>query len=267
MSHSVTIIDSLDDPRVSPYRNLKDRELAREGGLFIAEGELVVKRLFESDYLTESVFLSDRRFEEIAPLTPHGASIYVARTEVMHGVMGFKFHSGVIACGRRKPPPALEEIVGRESGRLTLAICPELANAENLGVMIRICSAFGVDAMLLGERSCDPFWRQSVRVSMGNVFRLPILQSRDLLSDLAGLRGTWGFELAATVLDEDAEPLSGVGRPDRLGVLFGNEAQGLGREIVRACDRRVTIPMSLGTDSLNVAVAAGIILHHFCRMT
>jgi TrmH family RNA methyltransferase len=100
---------------------------------------------------------------------------------------------------------------------------------------------------------------------MGTIFSLPIAQSENLLADLSRLRNQWGIELAATVLDESAEPLSRAARPPRFALLFGNEAQGLPSEIIAACDRRITIPMHLGTDSLNVMVAAGIFLYHFTR--
>jgi tRNA G18 (ribose-2'-O)-methylase SpoU len=259
-------IASLDDPRVAAYRNLKDRELAREGGRFIAEGEYVVRRLLASDFPTESVLLSERRVEEIAPLAPPDVPVYVASDEVMHQVIGFKFHSGVIACGRRKSNPSLEKVLDR-FGPVTLMILPETANAENLGALVRIAAGFGANGLVLGERSCDPFWRQSIRVSMGTVFTLPIVRSEDLRRDLVRLREEFGLELMATVLDADAEPLGEVRRGERIGVLFGNEAQGLGRVWVEVCDRRITIPMKLGTDSLNVAVAAGVVMWELSRQT
>ena len=146
---------------------------------------------------------------------------------------------------------------------MTLVVCPEIEKTDNLGALIRIAAGFGATAMVLGERCCDPFFRQSVRVSMGSVFKLPIVRTDDLARDLRRLRGEFGVELIATVLDEEAERLEDVGRPRRLGLLLGNEGQGLPAEIVALCDRRVTIPMKLGTDSLNVAVAAGIFLYHF----
>jgi tRNA G18 (ribose-2'-O)-methylase SpoU len=134
-----------------------------------------------------------------------------------------------------------------------------------MGAMVRICAAFGVDAMVLGERCCDPFLRQAVRVSMGTIFRLPLVRSSNLLNDLRRFREEFGVELAATVLAEDAEPLDQATRPERFGLLFGNEAQGLDDQYVRACDRRITIPMRLGTDSLNVSVAAAVFLYQFTR--
>lgn len=258
-------IDSLDDPRVAPYRLLKDRELARDGGRFIAEGEHVVRRLLSSGYATESVLLAARRVAEIAPAVPDGVPVLAVSDELIHAIIGYRFHSGVIACGLRGAKRSIDDVIPRDRETLTLVICPEVANAENMGAMIRVSAAFGCDALLLGERSCDPFFRQSIRVSMGTVFSLPIVQSDDLLRDLRRLCGEWSVELAATVLDADADPLSGSTRPPRLGLVFGNEAQGLDSRIIAACDRRITIPMKLGTDSLNVAVAAGIILHHFTR--
>jgi tRNA G18 (ribose-2'-O)-methylase SpoU len=117
--------------------------------------------------------------------------------------------------------------------------------------------------MILGERCHDPFWRQSIRVSMGAVFKLPIVQTDDLSRDLKRLRAEWNVELIATVLDNAAEPLASSRRKPKTSLLFGNEAQGLDQYWIDACDRKVTIPMHHGTDSLNVAVAAGIFLYHF----
>jgi tRNA G18 (ribose-2'-O)-methylase SpoU len=260
-------IDTLDDPRVAPYRNLKDRELARSGDLFIAEGEQVVRRLLTSDYPTESLLLARRRAEQVAPLAPPGVPLYVVDDALVHQIGGFKFHSGVLAVGRRKPAEPLDALLSRvaRKPRLTLVVLPDIANTDNMGALVRISAAFGADALVVGQHCCDPFWRQSVRVSMGTVFSLPLVRSSDLPGDLRGLRERRGFELAAAVVGEGAEALERAGRADRLALLFGNEAQGLSPEYLAACDRRVTIPMQLGTDSLNVAVAAAVFLYHFTR--
>jgi len=257
-------VQSLADPRLAPYRNLKERDLAREGGRFIAEGENLVKRLLAGTLTTESVLLAERRAAEISPLIPPAIPVYVAPTPIVNGVLGYKFHSGVMAVGVRPPSPTIDDVVARAADRpLTLVVCPEIEKTDNLGALIRIAAAFGVDALVLGPRSCDPFFRQSVRVSMGSAFVLPIVRSDDLARDLRRLREHHRVELIATVLDADAEPLDAARRPQHLGILFGNEAQGLSAELVALCDRRVTIPMKLGTDSLNVSVAAGIFLYHF----
>ena len=258
-------VTSLDDPRVALYRNLKDRELDRSGRWFIAEGEYIVRRLLASDFPVESVFVAEKRAAELAAIVPAGVPVYTASLGVMEKVLGFAFHSGIIACGRRKPRQSLDEVVPKGRERLTLVVCPDLSNVENIGSVVRLCAGFGVDALVLGEKCHDPFWRQSVRVSMGTVFKLPLVQSDNLLRDMGRLKEEWGVELAATVLDDSAEPLAKAARPAKFGLLFGGEAQGLEEPYVRACDRKVTIPMRMGTDSLNVAVAAGIFLYHFTK--
>jgi len=90
-----------------------------------------------------------------------------------------------------------------------------------------------------------------------------MVQSADLAGDLVKLRRHEGFELAGAVLEGGAEVLARAARGRRLALLFGNEAQGIAPDLLALCDRKITIPMKLGTDSLNVAVAAGIFLHHF----
>jgi tRNA G18 (ribose-2'-O)-methylase SpoU len=260
---NATPIDNLDDPRLAHYRALKDRDVARDGGRFIAEGEMVVRRLLDSAFATESVLLSQRRVAEIAPIIPDRVAVYVLSDSLIEQVIGFQFHSGVMAVGVRGKKLSLDDLP-RHANALRLMICPEIANTENLGGLIRIAAAFGMDAMILGPRSCDPFFRQAVRVSMGTVFKLPIVQSKDLLRDLDRLQSEWHVQLIATVLhDEAAESLAEAEPPARFALLFGNEAQGLSEEVIQRCDRRVTIPMRLGTDSLNVMVAAGIFLFHF----
>lgn len=257
-------ISDLNDERLAPYRALKDRELARDGsGRFIAEGENVVRRLLASRFPTESVLVPERRAEDIAAIVPQDVPLYVVPNSLIHEIVGFRFHQGVIACGRRTPRTSLEQLASSWGERVTLVICPDLNNTENLGSLIRIAAGFGAEAMILGPQSCDPFFRQSIRVSMGTVFSLPIVESDDLARDLRELSERWSVELIATVLDPTAEPLSRARRRDRTGILFGNEAHGLDETWQAMCDRRVTIPMHHNTDSLNVAVAAGVVMYHF----
>jgi tRNA G18 (ribose-2'-O)-methylase SpoU len=257
------MIDFLDDPRLAPYRNMKDRDLARDGERFIAEGEQVVRRLLASKLRTESVFISERKAAAMLSVLPKGVPAFVATDRLIESIIGFEFHSGVLACGVRPRSLELHEILPAIPEPATLVVCPKITNIENIGSLVRIAAGFGATAMLLGEQCCDPFFRQSVRVSMGSVFTLPIARSTDLAKDLRKLKSEWGFDLVATVLSPDAEPLAKAKRSPRLGILFGGEADGLDAESISLCDRRVTIRMRLGTDSLNVAVAAGIFLYHF----
>lgn len=261
----VIAIESLDDPRVEPYRNLKMKNLQRGGEFFIAEGKKVVERLLESRFQTASVFISRKRVDEWIEKVPSDVPMYVAEQNVMNDLVGFDFHVGVVGCGVRRSSESLEKVLPQTAKRLTVVACPNCDNPENLGAIVRIGAAFGINALLLGKSCCDPFSRRVIRVSMGSSFKLPIVESPDLGQDLARLKNEWHFELAATVLDEGAEVVDRANRSPRFGILLGNEDTGLDESWTRLCSRQLTIPMSLGTDSLNVAVTAGIILHHFTR--
>jgi tRNA G18 (ribose-2'-O)-methylase SpoU len=256
-------VESLDDDRLWPYRNVKDKELARDGRRFMAEGEQVVRRLLASGLEVESVLLSTRKAAALAPLASPETDVWVAADSLVEEILGFEFHSGVMAVGIRPQSPTLESALPADKPRMTIAVAQQITNTENLGSLIRIAAGFGVDAILLGERCCDPYYRQSVRVSMGAIFRLPILRSLDLIEDLRQMRRRWAFDVIATVIAPDAEPLSRAARRPRTAIAFGSEADGLDATTLAECDRRVTIPMRRGTDSLNVAVAAGIVLYHF----
>ncbi|MCC6910250.1 MAG: RNA methyltransferase [Phycisphaerales bacterium] len=267
MSDDCIAVNSPDDPRLWPYMNTRDRELAAiDESLFIAEGEHLVRRLLASRLRAHSVLVTSRKVDEIAPLAAGRCPVYVAPDSIIDAILGFKFHSGVIGCGRRPVNPPLDSLINA-AGRTTLVVCPETHNSENLGSIIRIAAGLGADGMLLGQRCCDPFFRRVVRVSMGAVFTLPIVCSTDLRADLSVLRQRWNVELIATVAnDASAETLSAATtRAERTAILFGSESQGLDRYWLDVCNRRLTIPMHLGTDSLNVAVAAGIILWHLAR--
>lgn len=254
-------INSLDDPRLEPYRHLKDTNRTRWADLFIAEGEKLVRRLLASDFEVESVLLSDRFEAQLGSLVSRDVPTWILADELIEPLVGFNFHRGILACGRRRSSPTLEGIA--PPGPLTIAICAEVQDPENLGAILRISAAFGVNGVLVGRGSADPLSRRVLRVSMGAALRLPIRESPDLAADLERLRDHLDMQLAATVLDRSAEPLSTATRPDRFALVFGSEGHGLPPSIVSLCQRRITIPMNQRADSLNVAVAAGIFLHHF----
>jgi tRNA G18 (ribose-2'-O)-methylase SpoU len=258
-------LTSLDDPRIEPYTRMKERDLAREGSRFVAEGELVVRRLLAcGSYAVESVLVSTRKLEKMLPAIGTSIQTYVAEPELVNRIVGFHFHSGVMAIGLRGVSPTVRQVAG-EWGEdpASVLILPRISKTDNLGSLIRIAAGFGMSAVMTGEECCDPFYRQAVRVSMGGVFSLPIVRSSRLLEDLGILKEEFGVELIAAVADAEAEPLPKAGAARRMGILMGNENTGLSAAEVAVCDRRVTIPMGQEIDSFNVSVAAGIMLYHF----
>lgn len=176
-----------------------------------------------------------------------------------------QFPSGRVGVHQRPLRRSLEQLALSGNEPVTLVVCPDVQDPENLGAMLRNRAAFGVDAVLLGSDSTDPFSRRVLRVSMGAAFRVPIVESDDLERDLALLRNRWKIELWATVLCPRARRLAGAMRPPRLGLVFGSEGHGLSDRWIACCDQQFTIPMPAGTDSLNVAVASGIFLYEVMR--
>lgn len=258
-------VQSLEDPRIAAYRNLRDRTLRGES-IFVTEGEIVTRRLLESSLEAESVLVAEEFVAEYRRLVPETVPLYVAPKSLLSEIVGFHFHLGVLGLGRRPAPPALDELLaGKTSGPLKLVVCPEITKPENMGLVFRSVGGFGIDAILLGERCCDPLARRCLRTSMGASLFVPYRKSADLRRDLMELKQRFGVELLAAVLDAQAEPLSTLHWPARTGLLVGNEYYGLAEDWLSLADRRVTIPMKPNTDSLNLGVAAGIFFYEMTR--
>ncbi|WP_425617429.1 TrmH family RNA methyltransferase [Anatilimnocola sp. NA78] len=256
-------LTSIDDPRVTPYRQLNQTNLTRGNQLFVAEGDKVVQRLIESEYVTDSLLAEPEWAERLESQVPPETPIYVATRELMTELVGFRFHRGVLGCGRRKPAPELKSILAPVEQATTVLVCPAVQDPTNLGSIIRTAAALGVSAILLGSECADPFSRRVLRVSMGSVLFIPVRESPDLVADVVALREQHGFEVLATVLDEQATPLSQVPAPKRLALVLGSEGNGLDERWLKLCPQQITLPMQAGIDSLNVAIAAAVFLYHF----
>ncbi|HNW59173.1 MAG TPA: RNA methyltransferase [bacterium] len=253
---------SIDDPRIAVYRAIRDRELIRDHGLFIVEGENPVLRLLASSFATASLLVSERRLERILPSVSAAIPLYVTSESVLEQTPGFAFNRGVLACGLRRPLPTPQHLAAALRPPATLAVCAGIGDAENLGQILRSASALGAAGVVLGGGTIDPFYRRVVRVSMGALFSLRLAESTDLEQDLIRLKAR-GFSLLATHLAPESIPLEQVQPAALTALLFGSESTGLPEALVRHCDARITIPMRNGADSLNVAAAAAIFLHHF----
>jgi tRNA G18 (ribose-2'-O)-methylase SpoU len=260
-------VQSLDDPAVAVYRDLKRSNLTRLSSRFIAEGDKVVLRLLASDFEVESVLAAESFVPHVAPLLEHrrGTSLLIAADSLVPQIVGFNFHRGLLACGIRQQNPDLADFCPPSGSAARIVVCPDVQGPDNLGQIVRTSAALGVGGLIVGSRAGDPFSRRVLRVSMGAAFSLPIYESASLGSDLAWVRKTSDMRLVATIIDDGARSLAAYRWPSRAAILLGSEGHGLDRELISLCDDRVTIPMHGGTDSLNVAVAAGIVLYHASR--
>ncbi len=254
---SIITIPEASDARLEPYRDVKDRDLTGRDGLFMAEGQVVLERLFASSLCeTVSVLTTARRLEAL-DISRLDAPVYVVPQEVRDATAGFAIHRGYLALGRYAPPLPLEDILARP--RLRLLVLSAIANVDNMGGLMRNAAAFGVDAVLLDRDCCDPLYRKAIRVSVGGVFKVPHYR----VDDLTGLFAAHG--IAAYALSPSGEATLDALRPaERSAFLFGAEGPGLAPDLMNACIT-VRIDMHGGFDSLNVATTSGIVLYQVCR--
>jgi tRNA G18 (ribose-2'-O)-methylase SpoU len=262
--HPVT---SLDLPALAPYRTMRRQAEQRAQGIFVAESEKVVRRLLTSDLRVVSLLLPERWLHALAPLLERRAEeieVYVAEKALLEQLTGFSMYQGVLAIGQVPPPLPLETVLGRQPRPYLLAAVDGLANAENLGGLVRNCVAFGVQGLLVGETSSSPFLRRAVRGSMGGIFRLPVIETARLVQALGDLRGR-GIRCVAADPHRHRSELTQADLRADCCLVFGSEGQGLSPEVRATCDEVVAIPMAPGVDSLNVGSAAAVFLFEAYR--
>lgn len=255
-------IEQLDDPRLDVYRNLKATNATRDARIFIAEGPTVVERVLRSGFAVSSVVISDRKFAGFHSRLPADIPVYRLRQELAEELVGFAFHCGVMASAVRRPSQPPEHWLPKTGPALIVA-GDRITDPENVGALIRIASAFGAAGVILGPGSADPFSRRVLRVSMGNGLFLPVMEASNLEWLLQDLSASHGMTIAGTLLDPAAQRLSGHNFAARTVLVFGNEYDGISAAVQECLGVRLTIPMLNGTDSLNVAISAGIFLHQY----
>ncbi|MCZ6850839.1 MAG: RNA methyltransferase [Planctomycetota bacterium] len=257
----------LADPRLANYRDIRDRGLlGRDGipGLFVGEQPLIVQRMLSMPGVTKSVLVVRTWADRIAPLAPPEVPVYIAPLDLMRHVAGFTVHRGVLAVGYRSAIERSDLASAlRPAGPLTVLLCENITNIDNIGLLFRNAAAFGADAVVLSPRCHDPLYRKSLRVSIGHALTVPFVRCLDWSGDLGRLKARWNLTLIAAALDERAIDLRLVDRPERVGLVVGEEFHGLSPTTLDHCDHIVKVPMAPGVDSLNVAVAAAVCLHRF----
>lgn len=252
-----------DDPALADYRGLTDVALRRvrepEEGLYLAESEKVIARALEAGHRPRSVLMLEKWRESLEPLLePFDIPVYVGSSEILESVTGFTMHRGAIAAMHRPTLPSVASILEHAT---TVVIVEDVVDHTNVGAIFRTAAGLGADAVLVTPRCADPLYRRSVRVSMGTVLQMPWTRLPEWPEASLQLRQA-GFTVAALALDDAAISLEEFARsrPERLAILLGTEGDGLSRNALRFSDVTVTIPMSRGVDSLNVASASAVAL-------
>jgi tRNA G18 (ribose-2'-O)-methylase SpoU len=250
------------DARLTDYTSLTDVDLRRvrepAEGLFIAEGEKVIRRALAAGYTMRSMMLTAKWFGVMADVVADAtAPVYAVTPELAEQVTGYHVHRGALAAMERRPLPEPEALLAAAPHRV--AVFEDMVDHANLGAAFRNAAALGVDAVLLTPRCADPLYRRAVKVSMGAVFQVPWTRLAHWPHDLGLLRAQ-GFVTAALCLSDKAVTLDELAarHHDRLALLLGTEGTGLTQGALDAADTWVSIPMAAGVDSLNVAAASAV---------
>lgn len=264
----LTWVPDSGDVRLELYRNVRDRDLAGREKTFMAEGRVVLEALLSRGrHPLRSLMVSRRRVPALLPVlvqVPPAVPIYVTPHEVMLEVAGFNIHRGLLALGERGAAASMSVdglLSSLEGERQTVLALEGLTDVDNVGACFRNAAALGADVVLLDGRCCDPLYRKAIRVSAGHALGVPWARG--------GVGAGWvremqasGFCVAALCLSERAQPLIPGRRPsERLALVLGTEGSGLSEETLEAADVHLSIPMTPGVDSLNVAVAGAIALY------
>lgn len=261
-------IADLDALELTVYRTLRRPEEHLREGWFVAEGEKVAVRLFESGLEVVSILLTPAWLEThrraIEKLRP-APDVFVAEKTLVETIVGFPLHQGIMALGRVPKPKSTEEILATSVRPWLMVALDGLANAENVGVLVRNAVAFGATAIAAGETSSSPYLRRAVRNSMGNVFRIPVLHPASLAAWLEDLRDEHGIRSIAADADATATPLPSCDLRGDVCMVFGSEGMGLRPDVLARCHERAFIPMRTGVDSLNVASASAVALYEVAR--
>ncbi|MFE7530625.1 TrmH family RNA methyltransferase [Kitasatospora sp. NPDC057542] len=288
MSEPRTITDPA-DPRLADYTGLTDVELRRRRepaeGLFIAEGEKVIRRALAAGYRMRSMLLTPKWLEVMGDVIAEAdAPVHVVEPALAEAVTGYHVHRGALASMERKPLPdaahvlagarrvaVLEGLVDHtnlgavsplglpEHAVRRVAVFEDIVDHANMGAAFRNAAALGVDVILLTPRCADPLYRRSVKVSMGAVFQVPWTRLEAWPKDIEILRSA-GFTVAALCLSDKAITLDELASRDdeKLALVFGTEGDGLAATTLASVDEHVRIPMDAGVDSLNVAAASAV---------
>lgn len=267
-------ITSLEAPELAVYTHLTEAQLRNrlepEKGIFIAESPKVIKLALDCGYqplslLTERKHINGQAAEIISRLeedtSGNDIPVYTADDGVLEALTGYALYRGVL-CAMRRPILKTAEEVCR--GALRIAVLENIADATNVGAIIRSAAALNMDAVLVTPSCCDPLCRRAVRVSMGTVFQIPWTyiganRSEWERSGAELLRGL-GFKTAAMALDDNSVSMDDprLAAESRLAIILGSEGDGLAKKTIADCDYTVKIPMSHGVDSLNVAAASAV---------
>lgn len=225
-------------------------------GVFVAEGDIVVERAIRAGYRLHSVLVDGKRSKPMPDAVDDDVPVYAAGPEVLKKITGYHLHRGMLACFYRRSLLTVDEVLQQVSA---VVIIEGVNNPTNMGVILRCAAALGIEGFLLDPTCCDPLYRRSGRVSMGEAFALPYARLEAFPQGLEPVRSA-GFTMLALTPAPDAVDLAEVAldAEQSVALMVGAEGPGLTTAALGTADQRVRIPMSGTVDSINVGSAAAV---------
>ena len=260
---AVERIECAADPRVAAYRGLREGDLMRARGLFVAEGRLIVRRVLEdARYRVHSLLVNEAARQDLDALIAarRDVPVFVADAGTLAEIAGYDVHRGCLALVHRPAEIAPAALIASVP---SLVVLEAVSNADNVGGVFRNAAAFGAGGVLLSPSCCDPLYRKAIRTSMGGTLRVPFARAAAWPDAIAQLAAA-GFVTVALTPREPSDSLEVFAarpRAARIALIVGTEGAGLSAAAEQAADYRVRIPIAAGIDSLNLAVATGIALY------
>ncbi len=262
--------ETASDPAVADFHRLTDVQwrsaFESEHGLFVAEGRLVIERALAAGLRVRRVLTDERWLAGLTPLLDGvpGAGdleVVVADEVVLRRITGYRVHRGALAVMERPDPPPVAAVLAG-AGRVLLL--EDLVDHTNVGAAFRSAAALGFDAIITSPRCADPWYRRSVKVSMGSVFAVPWTRAHDWDGALTDVSAAGFHLLALTPPPATAGTgyvrLADVPEPARRrpALIVGSEGPGVRPQTLARVEWAVGIPMSAGVDSLNAAAAVAV---------
>jgi tRNA G18 (ribose-2'-O)-methylase SpoU len=249
-------VESLDEISIKEFLSLKDKSL-RESGQLIVETEKVVRKLLKSSCEVSKLFATEefysKNWEE---LKLDKYKCYVADKSLMQEIVGHNLHHGIMALATRPSFSSLEELDDK------VLIFNGLTSPENIGTMIRNSAAFNINSVIIDSKTCSPYVRRCIRVSMGNIFRVKVHKTDNLSETISSLKEA-GYSIYATANQEKSIDLPQASLKKKGAVIIGSEGHGMEKEIIDICDETLRIPINDEVAHLNAACSSAIVLYQF----
>lgn len=245
-------LSSLKNPKVQTWKSLKDRKGRKESGCFLVEGRKMVEEAAASRFQVEAILADAERVQDFT--LPEGIPVYTMPEHVLAAVCDTKTPQGIAAVVRIANST---ELGGK------LVVMDGVQDPGNVGTIIRTADAAGMEGVLLSSQCADIFSPKVLRATMGSIFRMGMVVTDDLPGELEKLKAKGSSVISSQLDGEPFYERSPVG--ERFCLVIGSEGNGVTPEVQAVATHRVKLPMRGGAESLNAAVAAGIMMYELMR--